>query len=163
MLALAAAVLAGLGSTHHMGERSPAAVVAVDARVGDVQGEASLTLAPKVETGDGWLTHATADWWSGPISVGLGYSHRQTSAWSKDVMWVRASTEHGPLRLILEAAPHSRNMETKGEVRLRLRCRRAIVEPRAFMGWHTTAEELGGYAYGVTILVGFGSDTQQGR
>jgi hypothetical protein len=45
-------------------------------------------------------------------------------------------------------------MEAKVEARLRLQHRWAVVEPRAWVGWHTMAEEIGGYAYGLSIMVG---------
>ena len=56
--------------------------------------------------------------------------------------------------LLAEVAPDSSNMEARMEARVTLRHRWAIVEPRAWVGTHSTAEELGGYAYGVDILIG---------
>jgi hypothetical protein len=158
---LAAAILAGMGSTHNVGEQSPAFQMSADARWGIVQVEGWLTTAPKIESHDGWATKVGADFWSGPISVGASWAHRETSLWSKDRLFVRASAQHGPLRLIAEVAPTSSNMEAKAEARLRLSAPvwglRLIAEPRAFVEWHTTAEELGGYAYGLTILIGAGN------
>ena len=153
-LVLAAAILAGMGSSQRMGERSPAFVAEADARWRTVQAEAWYSSAPKIETGDGWSTRVGADVWSGPISVGASWAHRQTSVWSKDRLFVRASIQHGPLRLLAEVAPDSPNMEAKAEARLRLRHRWAVVEPRAWVGRHSTSEQLGAYSYGLDILMG---------
>ena len=153
---LAAAVLVGIGSSQRVGEDSPAFVASADVRRSIVQAEGWLTTAPKIETGDGWATRLGADVWSGPISVGAHWSHRETSQWSKDRLFVRASIQHGPLRLLGEVAPDSPQMEAKVEARLRLQHRHLVMEPRAWVGWHTTAEELGGYSWGLSMLVGFG-------
>ena len=154
MLYLAAAILAGMGSSQRMGERSPAFVAGADVRYRAVQAEAWYSAAPKIETGNGWATRLGAEVWSGPISVGASWAHRQTSAWSKDRLFVRASIQHGPLRLLAEVAPDSPNMEARAEARLRLRHGWAIVEPRAWVGTHSTAEEIGGYAWGIETLIG---------
>lgn len=153
-LLLSGAVLLGVGSTTRVGEDSPAFVAAADARRGWVQGEAWLTTAPKLESQDGWASRLGMDFWSGPISLGASWSHRETSLWRKDRLFIRASTQHGPLRLIGEVAPDSSNMEAKAEARLRLQHGHLVMEPRAWVGWHTTAEELGGYAWGLSMLVG---------
>ena len=116
--------------------------------------EASWDAAHKVETGDGWSARGAADWRTGSLTLGADYTHRHTSAWSKDVWWARAGIQSGPLWLLASVAPDSRNMEAKVEARLTLRHRWAIVEPRAWVGTHSTAEELGSYAYGVDILIG---------
>ena len=155
MTYLAAAILAGITSTHNMGEQGAGLSVAADAWLGQqVRLEAGWDGLAKVETGDGWSARGAADWSTGPLTIGAGYTHRHTSQWSKDRLFVRAGVQHGPLWLLGSIAPDSPNMEAKVEARLRLRHRWAIVEPRAFVQWHTTAEELGGYAYGVTCLVG---------
>ena len=154
MLYLAAAVLVGIGSTQRVGEQSPAFVASADVRRSIVQAEGWLTTAGKVETGDGWATRLGADFWSGPISLGAHWSHRETSVWSKDRLFVRVSTQYGPLRILAEVAPDSPNLEAKAEARLRLRHRWAVMEPRAFVMYHSTSEELGGYSYGVALLVG---------
>jgi hypothetical protein len=151
---LAAAILMGIGGSHHVGEQSPAFVASADVRRSIVQAEGWLNTAPKLETGDGWATRLGADFWSGPISLGAHWAHRETGEWRKDRLFVRASAQHGPLRLIAEVAPSSSNMEAKAEARLRLRHRWAVMEPRAWVMWHSTAEELGGYAYGISLLVG---------
>jgi len=151
---LAAAVLVGVGSSQRVGEQSPAFVAAADVRRSIVQAEGWFTSAHKLETGDGWATRLGADFWSGPISVGAHWSHRETSVWSKDRLFVRASIQHGPLRLLAEAAPDSSNMEAKAEARLRLKHKWAVAEWRAWVGWHTQAEEIGGYAYGFSVLLG---------
>lgn len=138
-----------------MGESGPGLAVSADAWLGTaVRLEAGLDTLAKVETGDGWSARGAADYSTGPITLGLGYTHRHTSAWSKDVFWARAGVQSGPLWLLASIAPTSPNMEAKVEARLRLRHRHVIVEPRAWVGWHSTAEELGGYAYGVSCLVG---------
>ena len=156
MLYLAAALLAGVTSSHRMGEPGASLAVSADAWLGEqVRVEAGWDGLAKVETGDGWSARGAADWRTGPLTIGAGYTHRHTSAWSKDVWWARAGVQSGPLWLLASIAPDSPNMEAKVEARLRLRHRHVIVEPRAFVQWHTTAEELGGYAYGVTCLLGF--------
>ena len=158
MLPLAAAVLVGLGSTQRVGEQSPAFVASADVRRSIVQAEGWLTTAGKIETGDGWATRLGADFWSGPISVGAHWSHRETSQWRKDRLFVRVSTQHGPLRILAEVAPDSPNLEAKLESRVRLSVPawgvRLVMEPRAFVMYHSTSEELGGYSYGVALLVG---------
>jgi hypothetical protein len=70
------------------------------------------------------------------------------------ILLLCAGVTHGPLWLLASVAPDSRNMEAKAEVRLRLQHRWAVVEPRFWVGWHTMAEEIGGYAYGLSIMVG---------
>ena len=159
-LLLSGAVLLGVGTTTRVGEDSPAFVMAADARRGWVQGEAWLTTAPKLESQDGWASRLGMDFWSGPISLGASWAHRETSLWSKDRLFIRASTQHGPLRLIAEVAPDSPNLEAKGEARLRLSAPawggRVVLEPRAFVQTHSTVEELGGYAWGFAMLVGVG-------
>jgi hypothetical protein len=119
-----------------------------------VRVEAQWDAAHKVETGDGWSARGAADWRTGPLTLGAGYSHRHTRRWSKDVWWARAGVQSGPLWLLASVAPDSRNMEAKVEARIRLRYKRAVLEPRLWVGWHTVAEELGGYAYGASVLVG---------
>ena len=153
-LYLAAAILAGMGSSQRMGERSPAFMASADMRYRAVQAEGWYSAAPKIETGDGWATRLGGDVWSGPISVGASWAHRETSVWSKDRLFVRASIQHGPLRLLAEVAPDSPNMEAKAEARLRLRHRWAVVEPRAWVGRHSTSEQLGGYSWGLETLIG---------
>ena len=154
MLLFAAAVLVGLGSTQRVGEQSPAFVAAADIRRSIVQAEGWLTTAGKIETGDGWATRLGADFWSGPISLGAHWSHRETSPWSKDRLFLRASIQHGPLRLLAEAAPDSQNEEIKAEARLRLQHKHLVMEPRAWVMWHSTSHELGGPGYGFSILMG---------
>lgn len=154
MLLFAAAVLVGLGTTQRVGEERPAFVAAADIRRSVVQAEGWLTTAGKIETGDGWATRLGADFWSGPISLGAHWAHRETSRWSKDRLFVRASVQHGPLRLLGEVAPDSPQMEAKAEARLRLQHKHLVMEPRAFVEWHSVAEEIGGYAWGISMLVG---------
>jgi hypothetical protein len=151
MLALLAsmAILAGVGSTHNVGEQSPAFTATADSRYRFAQGEAWFTTAHKIETGDGWASRLGADLWSGPLSLGASWAHRETSLWRKDRLFVRASVQHGPLRLLAEVAPTSPQMEAKAEARLRLQSRWAIVEPRAWIEWHTAA------------LIGFGKESNQ--
>lgn len=154
-LLLSAAILAGIGSSQRMGEQSPFAVVSADAWLGDaVRLEAGWEGAAKVETGDGWALRGAADWRSGFLTLGGAYSYRHTSRWTKDAWWARAGVQSGPLWLLASIAPDSRNMEAKLEARIRLHHRWAVVEPRAWVGWHTVAEELGGYSCGVEILLG---------
>jgi hypothetical protein len=151
------AVLAGIGTTERMGESAPALTLAADARYGILQAEAWWTGADKVESGDGWASRLGLDLWAGTLSIGASWAHRETSAWSKDVLFVRASAQQGPLRLLAEVAPGSRLMEAYAEARLRLHPQSRIdMEPRAWVGWHTRAEELGGYAWGLSILLGVG-------
>lgn len=154
MLYLAAAILAGIGSSQNVGEQTPAFVATADVRRGIVQAEGWFSNAPKIETGDGWATRLGADVWSGPISIGASWAHRETSVWHKDRLYVRASAQHGPLRLIAEIAPDSPNLEAKGEARVRLRHSWAVLEPRFWVEYHSAVERLGGYGWGFTMLVG---------
>lgn len=153
-LLLSAALLGGVGTTHRMGESGLAVVVAAQVRIRAISAEAILDTADKIETGDGYIARLAADWNGGPLTLGAGWSYRQTSAWSKRVWWARAGVRSGPVWLLASIAPDSPNMEAKAEARVSLRHRWAVVEPRAWVGWHTRAEELGGYAYGLEILVG---------
>ena len=154
-LFLSVALLAGVTSSHRMGESGPSLAMSADTWLGSaVRLEAGLDMLAKVETGDGWSARGAADWRQGFLTLGAGYTHRHTSAWSKDVWWARAGMQSGPLWLLASVAPDSPNMEAKLEARLRLRHRWAVVEPRAWVGTHSTAEELGGYSYGVSILLG---------
>jgi len=151
------AILAGIGSSRRMGEVSPAPIVAADVWLGEaVRLEAGWDGHAKVETGNGWALRGAADWRSGNLTLGAGYTHRHTSAWSKGVWWARAGIQSGPLWLLASVAPTSANMESRLEARVRLRHGWTIVESRAWVGWHSTAEQIGGYAYGLSLLVGVG-------
>ena len=153
-LYLAAAILAGVGSSQRMGVVSPFAVAVAQVSHRAFVVEAMWDDADKIENHSGWSLRGAGDWRCGFLTIGAGYSYRRTSAWSKDAWWARAGVQSGPLWLLASIAPDSRNMEAKVEARLTLRHRWAIVEPRAWVGTHSTAEELGGYAYGVDILIG---------
>ncbi len=132
-------------------------MVSADAWAGDVaRFEAEWDSANKVETGDGWSLRGAADARFGFITLGGAYTHRETSAWSKDVWWARGGVQSGPIWLLASIAPASANMEAKVEARLRFQRGHAIVEPRLWVGRHSTSAELGGYAYGAEILAGFG-------
>lgn len=155
-LLLSASLLAGIASSHRMGESGPGLAVSADTWLGTaVRLEAGLDTIAKVETGDGWSARGAADYSTGPITLGLGYTHRHTSAWSKDVLWARAGVQHGAVWLLASIAPDSPNMEAKLEARIRLRHRWAVVEPRLWVGTHSTVEELGGFAYGASCYVGW--------
>ena len=153
-LLASAAILAGMGSSQRMGEVSPFAVATAQAGYRAISGEILWDSADKVENHSGWSLRGAGDWHCGVLTIGAGYSYRRTSAWSKDAWWARAGVQSGPLWLIASIAPDSRNMEAKLEARLRLRHRWAIVEPRAWVGTHSTAEEIGGYAWGIETLIG---------
>lgn len=154
---LAAAILAGLTATHNLGEQGTAYLVAAEVQHKSLSAEGSWDSSDKVETDDGWLAHGAADWHTGILTVGAGYSYRQTNAWSKDVWWARVGVQHGPLWLLASVAPASPNMEAKLEARLRCVYGRLVVEERAFVEWHRQLDMLGGgYAYGVQTLIGFG-------
>lgn len=152
---LSAALLAGVTGSHRMGESGPGLALSADAWLGErVRLDAGADTLEKIETGDGWSARGAVDWRSGFLTLGAGYTHRHTSVWSKDVWWARAGIQSGPVWLLASIAPDSPRMEARVEARVRLRHRWAVVEPRAWVGWHTVAEELGGYAYGATILIG---------
>jgi hypothetical protein len=155
-LILAAAVLAGLTSAHGVGERGTSLQVSADAQVGRIQAEAVWRAADKVETGDGWASRLGADLWLGPLSVGGSWAHRGTSAWTKDRAFVRASVRHGPLRLLFEAAPSSMNAERYAELRLRLRGKWALIEPRAWVGRHAQSDLAWGFGCLVGVTKGVG-------
>lgn len=140
-----------------MGELSPFATVVADSWLGEaVRLEAGWDAANKVETGDGWALRGAADWRSGFLTLGAGYTRRATRAWTKDVWWARAGVSSGPLWILASIAPDSRNMEAKLEARIRVHHRWFVSEYCGFVEWHTTAVELGGYAYGVSIHAGWG-------
>jgi len=152
---LAAAVLVGLTSTERMGEKTPALVVQADAWVGEhLRVEGGWDSADKVATGNGWSARGAADFVTGPLTIGAGYTYRHTGEWTKQVWWARAGIQHGPLWLLGIIAPESPGMEAKVEARLRLKHRWAVIEPRAWVGTHKTAREIGGYSWGLTMLVG---------
>lgn len=154
---LAASILAGISSSTRMGEHSPGFIFAVDVQaIEALSVEASFSTTNKVETGEGWAARGAVDYWDGPLSVGLGYTRRETSAWHKDVMWARASLKQGRLKLVAQVAPLSDRMEVQVEARLSFAHRWLRLEPRAWVGWHTVAEELGGYAYGLSMIAGWG-------
>ena len=153
-LLLSAALLAGVGSTQRMGEVSPFAVAVAQVSHRAFVVEAMWDDADKIENHSGWSLRGAGDARVGFLTIGAGYSYRRTSAWSKDAWWARAGIQQGPLWLLASIAPDSRGMEAKLEARLRLRHRWAIVEPRAWVGTHRTAEELGGYAWGIETLIG---------
>lgn len=155
-LLASAAILAGTSSSHNMGETGAAPMLVAEARLGAFGGEVQFVASHKVETGDGWAARGSLDYWEGPLSVGLGYTRRETRAWHKDVLWARASVEHGKLRLVAQVAPTSDRMEAQVEARLTLAHKWLRLEPRAWVGTHTVAEELGGYAYGLSMLAGWG-------
>jgi hypothetical protein len=137
-----------------MGEVSPFALVTAQAGYRAISGEILWDSADKVENHSGWSLRGAGDWHCGFLTIGAGYSYRRTSAWSKDAWWARAGVQSGPLWLLASIAPDSRNMEAKLEARLRLRHRWAVVEPRAWVGRHSTSEQLGAYSWGLDILMG---------
>jgi hypothetical protein len=137
-----------------MGEQSPFAVVTAQAGYRAISGEVYWDSADKLENHSGWSLRGAADWQTGPLTLGAAVSHRKTSGWSKTVGFARAGVRSGPLWLLASIAPDSRNMEAKLEARVTLRHRWAVVELRPWTGWHRTAEELGGYAFGVETLIG---------
>lgn len=151
------ALLAGTGASHNLGEQGLSLVLAAEAKRSSLSAEVTWDSSDKVETGDGWLLDAATDWHTGLLTLGAGYSHRETSQWTKDVWWARAGVQQGPLWLLASVAPTSPNMEAKLEARLTMRHRWAVVKPRAWVAWHTTAEELGGYAWGLSMLIGGGT------
>jgi hypothetical protein len=160
MLFLAAAILAGFGTTCNVGEQSsPAFTLAGDFRRGPVQGEVWATDADKVGAGNGWASRLGADVWAGPLSIGAHWSHRDTSLWHKDRLFVRASAQHGPLRLLCEVAPDSSNREIKGEARLRFAFpafgAKLVLEPRYFVMSHSRSDDIG-LGWGVSLLGGIG-------
>jgi hypothetical protein len=161
ILLFSAAILAGFGTTRNVGEQSsPAFTLAGDFRRGPVQGEVWVTDADKVGAGNGWASRLGADVWAGPLSIGAHWSHRETSLWSKDRLFVRASAAHGPLRLLCEVAPDSSNREIKGEARLRIVLpilgAKAVVEPRGFVMSHSQVEQVGGLGWGLALYGGLG-------
>ena len=154
VLLLSAALLGGLGSSQRMGEVSPFAVVTAQAGYRAISGEILWDSADKLENGSGWSLRGAGDARVGFLTIGAGYTYRHTDLWSKQRWWARAGAQSGPLWLIASIAPDSRNMEAKLETRLRLRHRWAVVEPRAWVGRHSTSEQLGAYSWGLDILMG---------
>ena len=137
-----------------MGEVSPFALVTAQAGYRAISGEILWDSADKIENHSGWSLRGAGDWHCGVLTLGAGYTYRHTDLWSKQRWWARAGIQQGPLWLLASIAPDSPNMEARAEARLRLRHGWAIVEPRAWVGTHSTAEEIGGYAWGIETLIG---------
>ena len=133
-----------------MGERTPAFMGATEVRAGALQVEASWDGADKIETGDGWPSRVGADVWVGRVSGGAYWVHRETSEWRKDRLFVRGSMRAGPVRVVGEWAPGSPNEEMKLEGRVRIRLGWWVVEPRGWVGRHSTSKR----AWGLACLVG---------
>ena len=153
-LYLAAAILAGMGSSQRMGEISPYAVAVAQVSHKAFVVEAMWDDADKIENHSGWSLRGAGDARVGFLTIGAGYTYRHTDLWSKQRWWARAGAQSGPLWLIASIASDSQNMEAKLEARLRLRHRWAVVEPRAWVGRHSTSEQLGAYSWGLDILIG---------
>jgi hypothetical protein len=153
-LLLTSAVLIGSSFSSGMGETGVALAFAADAHRGawrtEVWGDNSRKIGVP---GDAYLLHGTisyapATW----LGVGVGQSYRHTSQWSKRVTWVRASLHSGPLTLITEAAPASRNQEMKLEARLRHCHHHVCLEARGWLMDHSQAGPTLGH--GVMALAG---------
>jgi hypothetical protein len=150
-LLLSAALFYGMESSTRLGETSPSLVGAAEVQAHGWRIEGLFSPVDKIETGDGCLTHGTLEWQPGLLGVGVGWSHRHTSQWTKDVLWLRAGLQQGPLRVLAEVAPDSHNREAKIETRLRL-CRQWLCgEGRYWIEAHS--QDADGYAHGALVLV----------
>jgi hypothetical protein len=154
LLYLAAAILAGMGSSQRMGEVSPFAVAVAQVSHKAFIAEAGWDGADKVENGSGWSLRGAGDARVGFLTIGAGYTYRHTDTWSKDAWWLRTGAVIGPLWVIASVALGSPNEERKLEARLTLRHKWIVVEPRLWIGRHSTSEALGGPSYGADILMG---------
>jgi len=151
---LSAALLGGLGSSQRMGEVSPFAVVTAQAGYRAISGEILWDSADKIENHSGWSLRGAGDARIEFLTVGGAYTYRHTNGWSKGVPWLRAGALIGPVWLLASIALGSPNEEKKLEARLRLRHKWAVVEPRLWLGHHSTSDDLGGPSYGADILMG---------
>ena len=149
-----AALLAGMGSSARVGEMSPFPALVADVRYRSLSAETRVDGAHKLETRQGWLWHSGADLWAGPLSVGAGYTRRDGGPWVKHVLWLRAGAQHGPLRLLAEVAPSSRNREMRLEARYRMRAGRLACELRGWVEDHSQTAQVGGYGTGADVLIG---------
>jgi len=154
MLYLAAAILAGIGSSQRMGEVSPFAVAVAQVSHQAFVFEAGWDSADKVENGSGWALRGSGDAVVNFLTIGGAYTYRHTDLWSKDAWWLRTGVTLGPVWVIASIALGSPNEERKLEARLRLRHKWLAVEPRIWIGRHSTSEALGGPSYGADILMG---------
>ena len=153
-LLLASALLAGVGSSKRMGEQSPFAVASLQAGYRAVCGEVYWDSADKIENHSGWSLRGAGDARLSFLTVGGAYSYRHTDTWSKDAWWLRAGAHAGPVWIIASIALGSPNEERKIEARLRLRHKWIAVEPRLWLGHHSTSDQLGGPSYGADMLIG---------
>jgi hypothetical protein len=153
-LILSAALLAGIGSSQRMGEVSPFTVVTAQAGYRAISGEILWDSADKVENRSGWSLRGAGDARLSFLTVGGAYTYRHTDGWSKDAWWLRTGAVIGPVWLIASVALGSPNEEKKLEARLRLRHKWIAVEPRLWIGKHSTSDQLGGPSYGADILMG---------
>lgn len=151
---LSAALLGGIGSSKRMGEVSPFAVASLQAGYRAISGEVCWDSADKIENHSGWSLRGAGDARLSFLTVGGAYSYRHTNGWSKDAWWLRTGIVAGPLWVIASAAINSPNQERKIEARLRLRHKWIVVEPRLWLGHHSTSDQLGGPNYGADILMG---------
>lgn len=148
------AILAGVGSSHHMGEVSPFPLVAIQAQHKFLALEGEWDNADKVENGSGWSLRGSGDLKASFLTIGGGYSYRHTDTWSKEAWWIRAGIAIGPVWLLASMAPTSSNEERKIELRYTLRHKWLEIQPRAWIGDHSTSDELGGPSYGLEMLIG---------
>jgi hypothetical protein len=153
-LLLSASLLAGFGTSQSLGETSPSLVAAADLSRGPWRVDLTADSARKYGVpGSAYLLHGGIDWTPGGwLGVGVGQSYRHTSQWSKRVTWVRAGLRSGPLTLIAEAAPASRNQEMKLEARLRHCHHHVCLEVRGWLMDHSQAGPTLGH--GVMALAG---------
>jgi len=154
-LLLSAALLGGLGSSQRMGEVSPFAVATAQAGYRAISGEILWDSADKIENGSGWSLRGAGDARIEFLTVGGAYTYRHTDGWSKDAWWLRSGIVLGPVWLIASVALGTPNEERKLEARLRLRHGWLAVEPRLWIGHHSTSDQLGGPSYGADILIGW--------
>lgn len=151
-LLLSGALLAGLGTTAGMGERSPSFSVAADARTRWVGVEALAVAAPKLESGQGWLGTAAAEVHVHKATTGARYSYRDGGSWVKRTWWARVGYGGVRHRVLLERAMTGYNEETKLEYRHRAALSWAVLDVRAFVSRH-----LQGWGFGSSIMAGIGS------
>ena len=153
-LLLSAALLGGIGSSQRMGEVSPFAVAVAQVNHKAFIAEVGWDSADKVENRSGWSLRGAGDARIAFLTIGGAYTYRHTDGWSKDAWWLRSGLVLGPVWLIASVALGTPNEERKLEARLRLRHRWIAVEPRLWIGHHSTSDDLGGPSYGADILVG---------
>jgi hypothetical protein len=95
-----AAVFLGVSASHNLGEQTISPAARVTVTHGPLEAAFVFDKSAKLESSGGFLARARID--AGRrVFVGIGFTHRDGGAWSKEVTWARLGWRSGPLEVAL--------------------------------------------------------------